>query len=255
MLQRLTQHIYCYPCEYYSDRPNIGYIAGDRAALLFEAGASADHAQAIRKDLNNAGLCMPAYIAVSHWHWDHTFGLHAWDGISVAGKMTNDHLRQVARWKWTQEAMENRVCTGEDIQFCHDMILREYPNLQDITVCPAQVEFTDTLTIDLGGVTCQLRHVAGPHGEDSVVCWIPEDEFLFLGDSHGKDLYGLPWKFDIAHEEDLVPTLESLPYDPEKLCPYRAILEEIPFTSCIGGHDAVMTKEELMNDLKGDVMP
>ena len=68
---------------------------------------------------------------------------------------------------------------------------------------PADIEFTDTMKIDLGGIECILMHAKGPHSDDRVICYIPKEKFVFLGDSNGKDLYGKPWHFDIEHEDSL----------------------------------------------------
>ena len=250
MFHQIAEHSYYFPCEHYSDRPTIGYIAGTQGALLFEAGSSKRHADQLRAALKEAGLPLPDFVAVSHWHWDHSFGLHAWtDAITIAGMQTNEILRKVSRWSWDDAAMLRRVASGEDIQFCHDMIKREYPDRSDVHVCCARMTFTDCLTLDLGGVVCRLIHARGPHAEDSVICHVPEDDFLFLGDSNGKDLYGDPWHFDIAHEDELVSTLMKIPYHRETLIPYRNLLQQLSFSNCIGGHAGPMTREELFASL------
>ena len=51
MFEKLTDHVYVYPFERYTDRPNIGLIVGEKYALLFEAGNSANHVELIKKDL------------------------------------------------------------------------------------------------------------------------------------------------------------------------------------------------------------
>ena len=56
---------------------------------------------------------------------------------------------------------------------------------------PAFIEFQKELKIDLGGITVTLLHISGPHSRDSIVLYVPSEKVLFLGDSHGKDLYTL----------------------------------------------------------------
>ena len=245
-LQKMGEHCWCYPCEYYSDRPNIGYIRGTDRALLFEAGNSAEHAEQIRAALMAEGLPLPDYLAVSHWHWDHVFGMHAWDIPKIAGRKTNEKLRELSGLSWDDEALFHRVETGEEILFCAEMIRREYPDRGRVKVIPADLEFTGEMSVDLGGVTCRLIHAEGPHSEDSVICFVPEDGFIFLGDSNGKDLYGKEWQFDIRHEDELTQTLDRIPYDPELVKPYLQKLEKLAFVSCIGGHAPAMTREELL---------
>ena len=250
MFEKLTEHIYVRPQEPYTDRPNIGLICGKGRALLYDAGNSAANVALLRRELSEAGLPQPDLVALSHWHWDHTFGMHAWGVPTIAGRETNRHLRERQRWRWDDASMQERLDRKEDIVFCSEMIKREYPDRSQICVTPANIVFDGRLTVDLGGGTvCELIHARGPHASDSVICHVPSERFLFLGDSNGKDLYGQPWQFDIKHEEDLVPTLMSLPYDRDLVEEYLRLLNTLDFTRCIGGHAEAMSRQELYDSL------
>ncbi len=43
LFKQITEHIYVYPCNGHTDRPNIGLIVGGKYTLLFDAGNSAAH--------------------------------------------------------------------------------------------------------------------------------------------------------------------------------------------------------------------
>ena len=244
MFIKVSEHIYIRPAQHYTDRPNVGLIVGEKLTLLFEAGNSAANVRQLKAELAQQGLPQPDMVAVSHWHWDHSFGLHGWRVPSIAGRATNEYLKKVSRWKWDDESMENRVKTGKDIVFCNEMIKREYPD-RNITVQPADISFDGRMDIDLGGIVCSLVHCKGPHADDSVLCYIPREKFVFLGDSNGKDLYGKPWHFDIEHEEDFMDETAKIPYDADLVKEYLALLDTLEFDRCIGGHAEMMTKEEL----------
>ena len=171
--------------------------------------------------------------------------MHAWAVPTIAGEETNSELLKIASWKWDDESMDKRVEKGEDIVFCNEMVKREYPDRNDIKVVGADIVFSEKMTLDLGGVECVFIHAKGPHSSDSVICYIPSEKFVFLGDSNGKDLYGQPWHFDIEHEDDFMEETGKIPYDPDKVRDYLAILDTLDFTYCIGGHADIMTKEEL----------
>ena len=245
MFNKFSDRIYIQPPEHFTDRPNIGLIIGDKYTLLFEAGNSAENVELLKGRLLADNLPQPDFIAISHWHWDHSFGMDAWNLPTIAGEKTNEYLKKASGWKWDDESMTGRVQTGEDIVFCNEMIKREYPDRDKIKVIPADITFNDCMTIDLGGIECQLVHVAGPHADDSVVCYIPSEKFVFLGDSNGKDLYGQPWHFDIEHEDDFMEETGKIPYDMKKVNAYLALLDKLDFTHCIGGHADIMTKEQL----------
>ena len=250
MFNKFSDRIYIQPPEHYTDRPNVGLIIGDKYTLMFEAGNSSDNVQLLKIRLEEQGLPQPDFVAVSHWHWDHSFGMHAWGVPTIAGNKTNEYLKKVSQWLWDDNSMANRVEKGEDIVFCNEMIKREFADRSKINVVPADIVFTDKMTIDLGGIECQLIHCAGPHADDSVLCYIPSEKFVFLGDSNGKDLYGQPWHFDIEHEDDFLDETAKIPYDDQLVKEYLALLDTLDFDKCIGGHADIMTKEELYNIFK-----
>lgn len=254
MFEKLTEHIYVYPCDGYTDRPNIGLIIGSKYTLLFDAGNSADHVELMKQDLVEQNLPMPDAVVCSHWHWDHSFGCEAWKLPVIAGKETYEQLVVIRReWKWDDQSMEDRVTRGEEIRFCHEMIKREYPDRSKIRVITADIVFDGTMTIDLGGgVVCRLIHCKGPHASDSVLLHVPCDKFVFLGDSNCKDLYGLSWEFDIEHEEDFKKNTDALPYDRDKVDAYLRLLDALDFTMCISGHAKAKSREALFSALSED---
>lgn len=246
MFERLTEHIYVYPCNGYTDRPNIGLVVGTKYTLLYDTGNSAVHVDQMKEALVKQGLLMPDFVIDSHWHWDHTFGAAFWNVPVIAGRETNEQLKVIQQWQWDDQSMADRVASGDDIVFCNEMIKREYSDRSKIKVVSADIVFDGRMTIDLGGnVIVELIHCKGPHASDSVLCYVPSDRFVFLGDSNCKDLYGYPWHFDIEHEEDFKKNTDSIPYDREKVDEYLCLLDTLDFTMCISGHAKAKSKEAL----------
>ncbi len=103
---------------------------------------------------------MPACTVISHWHWDHTFGLHAIHGTSLSSKKTHDKLLEVAKWNWTIGEMRQREKDGLDIPFCNDKSLIEYPELEEIKVVTTDEIIEKETILDLGGI--ELRILPGP---------------------------------------------------------------------------------------------
>lgn len=236
ILSQLTERIYYLPCSSDTDRPNLSYIRGDRYSLMVDAGNSAGHAALFLQGLEELELPAPSYVAITHWHWDHTFAIHAVPGTTIAGRLTNEQLSKVMAWDWTEEAMQFRLSSGEEIEFCDTHIRLEYPNRDKIIVKTADIEFDQRLTLDLGGITAQLIHIGGPHSEDSVVVYIPEEKALFLGDADGGDFY---------HMQGL--------YDKKKLISFIQFLRDLDFKISIDGHDVPATKEELLTYMEEEL--
>ena len=173
MFNKFSDRIYIQPPEHFTDRPNVGLVIGDKYTLMFEAGNSATNVELLKGRLLADSLPQPDFVAVSHWHWDHSFGMHAWTVPTIAGEETNHELLKMADWKWDDESMDKRVEKGEDIVFCNEMVKREYPDRNDIKVVGADIVFSEKMALDLGGVECVFIHAKGPHSSDSVICYIP----------------------------------------------------------------------------------
>lgn len=249
MLKQVSERIYFLPCEHETDRPNLGYIRGERMALMFDCGASPAHVEKFTRALDEQGLPRPDLAVISHWHWDHSFGACALDIPVLASLQTDEKLREMARWSWDEAAMERRLASGEEILFCHHMIHQEYGNCSAVRVRGADIVFQGEVTIDLGEVTCRLIHVGGPHADDSVICYVPEERFVLIGDAHGRDLYGKPWHYDPQQPERLTSEMDKIPYDREKLEQFRAALRALDFAACLPGHEEVMRAQTLYNVL------
>ena len=89
----------------------------------------------------------------------------------------------------------------------------------------ADIAFKEKLSLDLGGITCELIGTEAPHSRDSVLIYIPELKVLFTGDADAED-----------HYED------QGRYDEKLLRNYIEYLKIVDFDTCIIGHSPVETK-------------
>lgn len=252
-LCKISDRIYYMDFGPDTDRPNLGYIKGDKYSLMFDCGASAAHVEEYRRVLAENGLPFPDMAVLSHWHWDHALGMNFLGIPVIAGKETNEKLKEVCKWEWNLEDMKKRVESGEDILFCYDMVQREHG--MDLKAIPrfrtADIVFEESLDIDLGGVICRIRHVGGPHSKDSVICYVPGEEFAFLSDSAGKDLFGIPWNYDPEKPEEAGIEMGKMPYDEEALNAYLAELAKYPFKNCIKGHEYHTSRDAFIASMAG----
>jgi glyoxylase-like metal-dependent hydrolase (beta-lactamase superfamily II) len=235
-LKQITNRIFYLPPEEPTDRPVLGYVRGDKYSLAVDAGNSPAHVEKFYRNLEESGLSLPDFTVITHWHWDHTFGMHAVTGKTIAGRMTNRKLAEVQKWLWTDEAMARRLQTGEDIEFCDSCIKMEYTDRQKIKVVPAAVEFVSGMRVDLGGVRAEIREFDSTHTSDSVQVHVPEEGVLFLGDADCADFY----------EENGV-------YNRAKLLGMINYLEKINAAIFVLGHDAPQSKREVISYLKGEL--
>ncbi|MGB5822932.1 MAG: MBL fold metallo-hydrolase [Proteocatella sp.] len=236
ILKEISNRIYYMPNTEATDRPTLGYVRGDSFSIMVDTGNSPKHLELFYEGLKERELPMPKIAVITHWHWDHTFAMKAFEGITIASRRTNDILKDVAKWTWTDEEMKNRLTSGTEIEFCDTYIRKEYTNLNDIEVVTADVIFENELSIDLGGIHCNLKLVGGPHSEDSAIVHIPEEEVLFVGDADCIDFY-------LKHET----------YDKDRLKAYVEKMNTLDFKTYIHGHCPPMTKDEIISQLKAEL--
>jgi glyoxylase-like metal-dependent hydrolase (beta-lactamase superfamily II) len=235
-LNKVTDRIYYLPSEERTDRPVLGYIKGDTYSLAVDAGNSSGHVEKFYQQLKEMGLRLPDFTVVTHWHWDHSFGMHAVSGKTVAGHLTNKRLGEIQKWEWTDAAMKKRLRSGEDLEVCDRCIRLEYPDLNKIRVVTSEIEFTGGINIDLGGIHGEIREFADTHSGDAVLVYVPEERVLFLGDADCGDYHQLGGKYDKVKLKDMI-----------------SILEEIDAGIFMPGHDLPQSKRKVIGYLKDEL--
>ncbi|MDO4805686.1 MAG: MBL fold metallo-hydrolase [Coriobacteriales bacterium] len=223
-LRRLTDRIWYLPFERELDRPNLCYIRGSRFSVAVDAGHSEAHVSEFYRLLEGEGLALPALTIITHWHWDHSLGMHATHGLCVANARTNDHLRHV-RDRVAREGAGWLLSMDESIR-------REYAGGRPIVVTMADVVFDGELTLDLGDRTVRAFQAESPHTDDATLVHVPEEGALLFGDA----------------KSGTFPTWVKL------AAPCRRLAEAVEATEadvCLGGHWEPMVMSELLADLEG----
>ncbi|WP_162473941.1 MBL fold metallo-hydrolase [endosymbiont 'TC1' of Trimyema compressum] len=95
-LKKFSDRLFYYLHETTTDRPMLAYYKrkGEKYILAIDAGNSASHVEDFYASLEVEQFLKPDYTAITHWHWDHTFGMHQIHGVSIAHKRTNGFLRR-----------------------------------------------------------------------------------------------------------------------------------------------------------------
>jgi glyoxylase-like metal-dependent hydrolase (beta-lactamase superfamily II) len=181
-VQRISEHVYWLPPAP-PDRPSLCAVAGERRTLMLDAGASAAHARLVLDALATEGIAQPAFVALTHSHWDHVFGASEVAAPVIAHELTAETLVELAATDWSDEALDRRVAAGEVSAGHAENVKAELPAPRDIRVAPADIVFQKGLDVELGGATVRIRHVGGDHAADSCVMYVEPDRVLFLGDA------------------------------------------------------------------------
>lgn len=211
-MHKLTEHVYYLDSYGLTDRPILGAIVGRDRVMAVDGGNSSDHIRLYNAELDKLNIKHPDYMAITHWHWDHIFGVHETDIPTFAHVDTIKEIRRNSEYGWSDEEMDKRVEEGIEIEFCTSRIKLEFLNNRDvIKIKIPDIAFTNRIEVDLGEIDCVIEHIGGDHSEDSCIIYVPQDRVMFLGDCLYADLYtgDLSWT-----TEKLFPLLDSiLKYD------------------------------------------
>ena len=223
-LTRLTEHVWVYPYEAERDRPNLCYIHGDNWSIAVDAGHSAGHTEDFYRALEGEGLSLPEITVLTHWHWDHTLGMHRVKGHCIANELTNKHLSDF------REMIEKK---GVDSFLSLDgSIRREYEGGKPVIVTLSDIVFRGEMQLYPGNCPVRIFQAESPHTDDSTLVEVIPDRVLILGDSTSGEFP--EWTMDPVPAGKLADTI-------------REINPEI----CVHGHLPPASSEEIIREMLG----
>lgn len=138
----------------------IGVIAGPQGCLVVDTGSSPAQGAAIRAAAEMATGTPVIAAVVTHWHYDHLFGLAAFADLPSYGHQS------VPAWLGRPEAAEAAARLGVTITE-----LTAPTN----TLALAKV-------IDIGGRRVEVLHFGPAHTDGDLVVYVPDADLLFAGD-------------------------------------------------------------------------
>ena len=231
--KQLTSRIWYQTPVSETDRPILAVVRGENRQLMIDAGNSSAHAALFLEEMQKRDLGMPDLLALTHWHWDHIFGMRHLDLPSIATNQTITHMKAMQSYAWTDEALQERMDQGIEIPFCADAIKLEFGATRDIEVVLPTIGFERRLDLDLGDVHCQLIEVENDHSPGSLLVYIPEERVVFLGDAMYADIFSPKWNYTVERTEQLLDVIDRLEVD-----------------HYVWSHGRAMPKEEFANECR-----
>ena len=225
-LKKLKERVWIYPYEEINDRPNLIYIKGDNYSVCVDAGHSKGHVEAFYKALTDEGLELPTYTIITHWHWDHTFGMKYVNGKTIANERTKNYLKELKERK-EKEGFEFLLNTVESISY-------EYNHGNEMDITLPDIIYKDEKVLDLGNYKIKIFEAIAPHTDDSTLIYLENDEILVLGDS----IYG---------------TYPNWVSDKEKALKLIDTINNINPKLCIAGHANPSKKKDVIKVILFDV--
>lgn len=231
-LTKESERIYSSPFLHELDRPSLYYIKGDNYSVVIDAGQSETHVQEFYEALQKENLPLPEYTIITHWHWDHSFGIPFVHGKTIASSLTNQQLEVVKQWKWTREEMYQRTKDKIEVPVVNKYIMRVFPDLSKIKVEKADIEISDDMELDLGNVHLKLYPRDTIHSRDALLIFCPEEKAIFTGDADCPDFYN------------------NREINPLRVQAYKDFLQPLDFNTYYIGHDLPDSKEQILDRLE-----
>jgi glyoxylase-like metal-dependent hydrolase (beta-lactamase superfamily II) len=139
---------------------NLGLIVGSQRSLLVDTGSSPAQGRALRSSVGAVTDRPLTAVVVTHWHYDHAFGLAAFADVPrIAHESVNSRLLSA-------EAAVEAKRLGVDADELGQ------PN----------VEIAVATALDLGGRRVEIAHLGRGHTDGDLVVVVPDADVLFAGD-------------------------------------------------------------------------
>lgn len=151
-IEKIGKSFWCITPISETDRPILGMVVGNNKTLMIDAGNSENHTNYFLNELTKKQVPNPDMVVLTHWHWDHIFGLPALPNtVSIASKETRKETEKLIPLSWSDEALDARVKEGSEIEFCANAIKKEFTDHRDITIVLPDLTLKNELKLTLAG--------------------------------------------------------------------------------------------------------
>ncbi len=167
--QQIAPHVYVIPDANVGFVPNVGIVVGERATLIVDTGLGTANGQIVLDEARKLSDNGTFYLTATHFHPEHDLGALAFP----------ESARMV---RWTAQQVEADTQGAATIERLSGISPAVAGLLDGVTYRAPDMQFEDTLTIDLGGVRVVASGVGPNHTLGDTVFWVEGDRVLFTGD-------------------------------------------------------------------------
>ena len=155
---------------------NAGFVVTDEGVVVFDALGTPSLGWALLEAIRKVTDKPVRYVALSHYHADHIYGLQAFRDHTQAVIVAQDRARE---YKEQDDEIQDERAGARLAQRRAALA----PWVDDKTrVVPPDVTFTDRLTLTLGGKTFRMIYAGPAHSASDMMMMVEPDGVLFAGD-------------------------------------------------------------------------
>lgn len=169
----------------------VGIVTGNDGSVIVDAGHSPALARRIMSAMDHHGLPPAQLLTYTHHHWDHTWGACAWDVPVVAHELCRELLASEATKPWSQEFLQAEMDRDSLLRPSFHARAQAVPDFAGWHLVLPDQTFATELTLEIGDIRLELKHVGGQHTPDSTIIRSPTGGVVFLGDCYYPPPYHL----------------------------------------------------------------
>lgn len=160
-------------------QPNSGIIVGERGVLVVDSGYSTAAGKDLLADVRRLSSLPVAAVAISHHHFDHSWGNEAFDGARLIG---HENARRMMLGD-TSEYKDRMVAYAPTSSQWYQLSAADLAQqLTETRITAPESTFTERMVIDLPGRRVELLHFGAGHTTGDALVFLPDEGVLFGGD-------------------------------------------------------------------------
>ena len=168
-LRQISARVHIIPDNSVPAVPNVGYVVGDRAALVIDTGLGPPNGAAVYEVARKLAGAKPLYLVTTHVHPEHDLGAQAFPATTSLIRST-DQGKDIAEFGLQlAKVFATRSATHAEL-------------LKDAAFRKADITFERNYDLDLGGVRAQIIAMGPNHTAGDTIIWIESEHILFAGD-------------------------------------------------------------------------
>ncbi len=206
MLKKVTDRIYIMDYDDSKDRALLALIIGEKHSMIVDAGNSYSHIEEFASLIESKGVDNLKYLGITHWHWDHVFGIDFMNLVTIGSQKTKGKLSRIKML--IERGIEPEIEEKNTVNKMKEVAEKTG------TIGLIDIGYDKSVSIDLGDIACIMECIGGDHAPDSSLIFFPDEKTMFLGDAPYRGFSGKLRTHSIENVKKIAR--EILKYDCEK---------------------------------------